>query len=91
MADQSDEAVTDLRYKKVQLQLKKLSPTDGDILVIALPPGTDAEQATEFAQGVKDHLPDGADIVIMITRDDTKIDLISEAQLNELGYFRNVH
>ena len=85
------EPVTDIRFKKIQLNIKKLTPQDGDVLVITLPPETDAMAAQEFAEGLKKEMLQDVQVTIIITRDNTEVDLISEHQLNQLGYYRTVH
>lgn len=82
---------TDITFKKVQIQMQKLSPTNGDVLVITLPPETLADEAQYFAEGLKKELLNDVQVAILITRNNTKVDMISEEQLNQMGYFRNVH
>lgn len=83
------EEVTDLQSRKIRIAIQKLSPQPNDIFTIQLPPDINHDQTAEFAARLQTQLPDGVSLLIL--RQDTKVDVIPEATLNELGYFRNVN
>lgn len=84
----NNDEVIDIQHKKIEIAIRKLSPEPGDIFTIQLPPDVEHEQAMEFSKNLNKVLPKG--VRLLILREDTKADMIPEATLNALGYFRNV-
>lgn len=77
------------QYQRLNMQIQKLEPREGDIVTVSLPSEINAEQVAEFTQGLSAEL--NKDVAVLVLYDGASIDVVSESELNELGYFRNAH
>lgn len=68
----------------IRAQIRKLSPVEGDILVISGDtPGLDPEG---FVRSVERFVPDG--VRFLFVPDTVDVELMTEEQFNSLGYYR---
>ena len=72
-------------YKKAQIAFKKLSPKDGDIVVIKFPDNIHPQQMETFAEHMDGIIPEG--VTIFCTRSAVEIDCLPKQELNDLGWY----
>lgn len=73
-------------YDTAQVAFQKLSPSDGDIMVIKFPADIHPEQMQAFGEGLQGQIPDG--VTVLCTRSGMEIENIPETAMNQMGWYK---
>jgi len=73
-------------YDKATLAFQKLSPMEGDIIVISFPKDIEPMQMQLFAEQLQPQIPD--DVTILCTRAGVTIQTLPEAEMNKMGWYK---
>jgi len=73
-------------YDRASLAFQKLSPKDGDVIVISFPADIEPLQMQLFAEGLQPHIPKG--VTILCSRSGVTIQNLPEAEMNALGWYK---
>lgn len=73
-------------YDKATLAFQKLSPHEGDIIVITFPDDIQPQQMQLFAEQLQPQIPD--DVTILCARAGVTIESLPELEMNNLGWYK---
>ena len=77
-------------YERASIAIQKLSPKDGDFIVVSVPSNMDPRQiemvSVLLQDAFADYLPTG--VKSLILANGIEIRKIDEQQMNELGWYR---
>lgn len=77
-------------HETARIAIEKLSPKNGDVIVVTFPEDILREQMEEFAKSLNKNLEETGNtgIVVITMKGDTSVSLLTEEALNEAGYFK---
>lgn len=73
----------------VALSIENLNPQAGEIIVVNMKKNYSEDAVMSFAKNLQRILPDGTHVVI--NNNDMSIQYLSDAKLNELGYYKRLN
>ncbi len=73
-------------YGTATLAFKKLSPSDGDVIVIKFPTDIHPEQMQLFCNNLAPEIPEG--VTVVGTSGGMEVENIPEDEMNKQGWFR---
>ncbi len=73
-------------YETATLAFQKLSPVDGDVIVIKFPADVEPMQMNLFCENLADEMENG--ITILGTRSGMEVEQVPESQMNKMGWYR---
>ena len=77
-------------HETARIAIQKLSPKNGDIIVVTFPGDILHQQMETFATNLTQNIKEtsNVEIVVLCMKGDTNVSLVTEEQLNEAGYFK---
>ena len=73
-------------YEGAEIAFEKLSPRDGDTMVISFPADIDPNQMIEFGYEMDSIIPEGVTVLCM--RAGMTVELLSEEEMNSVGWYK---
>lgn len=71
---------------RISLAFKRLSPKDGDTMVVSFPPDVVHEQMVAVADELNEQISDG--VTVLCLREGMTVELLSEEDMNALGWYK---
>ena len=73
-------------YDSAMIAFEKLTPRDGDIILIHFPDDIHPAQMVEFSEQLQPMIPE--DVIVLSVRKGMTVNQISEIEMNKLGWYR---
>lgn len=71
---------------KLSLAFKRLSPKDGDTMVVNFPPDIAHEQMVEVADALNEQIT--GNVTVLCLREGMTVELLSEEDMNAVGWYK---
>lgn len=77
----------DMQWRdRISLAFKRLSPKEGDTMVVSFPPDIAHEQMEMVAVALNEEVSDG--VTVLCLREGMTVELLSEKDMNALGWHK---
>ena len=73
-------------YEGAEIAFEKLSPRNGDTMVISFPADIDPDQMVEFGIEMDSVIPEG--VTVLCLRGGMTVELLSEENMNSVGWYK---